>query len=142
MVNRKLGQSVRCDKKRKCAACDKLEQETTSGDNSNSGKSTGNLVRALDVIRRGSVLLVINSYRKRHPKDIEEYCVSDVHILTESCLKFGDLLISETQVCPVMEATTIASACNEVYGRNSLKPNTIGIIPKRWRDNQSKIANQ
>ncbi|KAG5866291.1 hypothetical protein JTB14_023254 [Gonioctena quinquepunctata] len=44
-----------------------------------------------------------------------------------------------------MEATTIASACNKVYRRNFLKPNTIGIIPKRgyrWRDNQSKIAIQ
>ncbi|KAG5889399.1 hypothetical protein JTB14_018273 [Gonioctena quinquepunctata] len=88
---------------------------------------------------------VAKNYNFHFQKEIEEYCISDVDILTESCLKFRDLLISETQVCPFMEATTIASACNKVYRRNFLKPNTIGIIPKRgyrWRDNQSKIAIQ
>ncbi|KAG5864370.1 hypothetical protein JTB14_034245 [Gonioctena quinquepunctata] len=88
---------------------------------------------------------VAENYNFHFQKEIEEYCISDVDILTESCLKFRDLLISETQVCPFMEATTIASACNKVYRRNFLKPNTIGIIPKRgyrWRDNQSKIAIQ
>ncbi|KAG5876882.1 hypothetical protein JTB14_007458 [Gonioctena quinquepunctata] len=74
---------------------------------------------------------VATNYVFHFQKEIEEYCISDVDILTESCLKFRDLLISETQVCPFMEATTIASTCNKVYRRNFLKPNTIGIIPKR-----------
>lgn len=78
-------------------------------------------------------------------KEIVDYCISDVDILAQSCLKFRDLVIKETNVCPFMEATTIASSCNKVFRRNFLKPNTIGIIPKRgyrWRDNQSKVAIQ
>ncbi|XP_018570577.2 uncharacterized protein LOC108910461 [Anoplophora glabripennis] len=78
-------------------------------------------------------------------KDIVEYCVSDVEILTRACLKFRQQLMETTNVCPFTEACTIASTCNKVFRRNFLKPNTIGIIPKsgyRWRDNQSKIAIQ
>jgi G:T-mismatch repair DNA endonuclease (very short patch repair protein) len=76
-------------------------------------------------------------------KDLVDYCVSDVLILTKACLEFRKQLITTTNVCPFTEATTIASACNKVFRRNFLKPNTIGIIPKngyRWRDQQSKIA--
>ncbi|KAG5873123.1 hypothetical protein JTB14_031627 [Gonioctena quinquepunctata] len=82
---------------------------------------------------------------KDERREIVEYCLSDVNILTQSCLRFRELLISETHVCPFMEANTIASACNKVNRRNFLKPNTIGIISKRgyrWRDNQSKITIQ
>ncbi|CAH1106576.1 unnamed protein product [Psylliodes chrysocephalus] len=76
-------------------------------------------------------------------KEIISYCMSDVDILTQACLKFRQLLLEETSVCPFMEATTIASTCNKVYRRNFLESNTIGIIPKRgyrWQDNQSTIA--
>ncbi|XP_018574075.1 uncharacterized protein LOC108913090 [Anoplophora glabripennis] len=55
---------------------------------------------------------------------------------------FRQQLLETGNVCPYTEACTIASACNKVYRRNFLQPNTIGIIPKggyRWRDNQSKI---
>ncbi|XP_023312382.1 uncharacterized protein LOC111692561 [Anoplophora glabripennis] len=78
-------------------------------------------------------------------RDLVEYCISDVEILTAACLKFRQQLMETGNVCPYTEACTIASACNKVYRRNFLKPNTIGIIPKggyRWRDNQSKIAIQ
>lgn len=78
-------------------------------------------------------------------KELTEYCVSDVDILTEACLKFRQQMITTTNVCPFSEACTIASACNKVFRRNFLKPNTIGIIPKggyRKRDNQSKVALQ
>lgn len=76
-------------------------------------------------------------------RDLVDYCVSDVEILAQSCLKFREQLIQTTNVCPFTEATTIASACNKIFRRNFLKPNTIGIIPKngyRWRNRQSKIA--
>lgn len=78
-------------------------------------------------------------------KEIVEYCVSDVEILTQACIKFRDLLMSVGNVCPFMEACTIASTCNKVFRRKYLTPQTIGIIPKagyRWRDTQSKIAVQ
>ena len=76
-------------------------------------------------------------------QDLVDYCVSDVEILSRACLKFREQLINTTNVCPFTEATTIASACNKVFRRNFLPPNTIGIIPKngyRWKDRQSKIA--
>lgn len=78
-------------------------------------------------------------------KEIVEYCISDVEILAAACLKFRQQLLDTGNVCPFTEACTIASACNRVFRRNFLRPNTIGIIPKngyRWRDNQSIIATQ
>ncbi|KAJ8962384.1 hypothetical protein NQ318_018368 [Aromia moschata] len=78
-------------------------------------------------------------------RDLVEYCISDVEILTAACLKFREQLLDTGNVCPFTEACTIASACNKVYRRNFLQPNTIGIIPRggyRWKDNQSKIAIQ
>ncbi|XP_023017938.1 uncharacterized protein [Leptinotarsa decemlineata] len=76
-------------------------------------------------------------------KEIEDYCISDVEILTAACLKFREQLLDATNVDPFLEASTIASACNKVFRRNFLKPETIGIIPKngyRLRDKQSQIA--
>lgn len=78
-------------------------------------------------------------------KEIVEYCISDVEILTKACLKFRQQLIDTSNVCPFFEACTVASTCNKVFRRNFLEPNTIGIIPKggyRFKDNQSKIALQ
>ena len=76
-------------------------------------------------------------------KEIIKYCINDVEILSEACLKFRKLLLDSCNVCPFTEATTIASTCNLVYRRNYLKDNQIAIIPKngyRWVDNQSISA--
>lgn len=51
-------------------------------------------------------------------KEILEYCVSDVNILAEACLKFREQLLKIGNVCPFTEATTIASTCNKVFRRN------------------------
>lgn len=78
-------------------------------------------------------------------RDIVEYCVSDVDILAQACIKFRELLLQQCNVCPFTDGCTIASACNKVFRRNFLKPNTIGIIPKngyRYSENQSKLAIQ
>ena len=78
-------------------------------------------------------------------KELVEYCVSDVEILAQACIKFRGLLLTAGNVCPLTEACTIASTCNKVFRRKYLSPDTIGIIPKggyRWTDNQSKIAVQ
>ncbi|CAH2005267.1 unnamed protein product [Acanthoscelides obtectus] len=64
-------------------------------------------------------------------KEIVEYCISDVEILTQACLKFRDLMKTETTVDPFQESTTIASCCNKVFRRNFLKPETIGGNSKR-----------
>ncbi|KAG5869865.1 hypothetical protein JTB14_031597 [Gonioctena quinquepunctata] len=78
-------------------------------------------------------------------RELVEYCIADVDILTKACLKFRDQLLTTTNVCPFIEATTIASACNKVFRRNFLNSNSIGVIPKngyRHSDKQSKIALQ
>lgn len=78
-------------------------------------------------------------------KELVNYCISDVDILTKACLKFRKMMIQETNVCPFSESVTIASSCHKVYRRNFLKPDTIGIVPRggyRYKNNQSKIAIQ
>lgn len=78
-------------------------------------------------------------------KEIFEYCLSDVEILAQACIKFRASFLQECNVDPFLEAVTIASACNLVFRRNFLKANTIGIVPKngyRAVDTQSKIALQ
>ncbi|CAH2021494.1 unnamed protein product [Acanthoscelides obtectus] len=67
-------------------------------------------------------------------KEIVEYCISDVEILTQACLKFRDLMKTETTVDPFQESTTIASCCNKVFRRNFLKPETIGPLCRRCQD--------
>jgi len=62
-----------------------------------------------------------------------------------ACLRFMNQFELETKVNPLLEATNIASACNLVFRRNFLKPETIGIIPRkgyRWSDVQSVEAIQ
>ena len=91
-----------------------------------------------------------NEQRSNHvvfdfKKELIEYCKSDTTILFESCKRFQQQMIDTTNVCPFSEATTIASTCNKVFRRNFLKPNSIGLIPKkgyRLTENQSKIALQ
>lgn len=88
---------------------------------------------------------VVNNYIFDFQKELVEYCISDVDILAQACIKFRSLFLTECNVDPFREATTIASACNLVFRRNYLKENTIGLIPKkgyRLVDNQSSIALQ
>lgn len=76
-------------------------------------------------------------------KELVDYCMSDVKILTAARLKFRAQMLETDIVCPFTEACTIASTCNKAFRRNFLKPGTIGIIPQngyRCHDNQSKIA--
>ena len=72
-----------------------------------------------------------------------EYCESDVNILREADMKLRELFIRETGVDPLVQATTIASACNLVYRRNFLPPETLALIPPggyRRHERQSVIA--
>ena len=88
---------------------------------------------------------VVKNYTFDFKKEILEYCISDVDILAQACLKFRSIFLQECNVDPFLEAVTIASACNLAFRRNFLKPNTIGIIPNggyRLADNQSAKAIQ
>ncbi|XP_028517608.1 uncharacterized protein LOC110247906 [Exaiptasia diaphana] len=75
--------------------------------------------------------------------EITEYCRSDVDILRKSCLEFRRLFMETTDIDPFAKCITIASACNLVFRKNFLQPNTIAIIPPlgyRPQDKQSAIA--
>ncbi|XP_031348773.1 uncharacterized protein LOC116174886 [Photinus pyralis] len=86
---------------------------------------------------------IAENYVFNFKEELIEYCVSDVDILAQSCLKFRQLMIKEGNVCPFTESVTLPGACNKIFRRGFMTPNTIGLIPKggyRHCDNQSKIA--
>jgi hypothetical protein len=67
----------------------------------------------------------------------------DVDILRRACLKFQKLLMEKTTVDPFRSAITIAATCMQVFRKNFLKKECIGLIPHqgyRHRERQSCIA--
>jgi hypothetical protein len=64
-------------------------------------------------------------------KELLKYCRSDVDILRKCVMRFRNDFLEITGVDPISTCTTIASACHQVFKRNFLEPNTIGIIPPR-----------
>ena len=76
-------------------------------------------------------------------KELELYCVSDVTILRQACMRFRDLFLNKTNVDPFLQANTIAATVNVVYRQNFLKESTISLIPEggyRRHEKQSAIA--
>ncbi|KAJ8019310.1 hypothetical protein HOLleu_42148 [Holothuria leucospilota] len=69
-------------------------------------------------------------------KELVAYCISDVDILRRCCLKFRSLFMDIT--CKEIDndvedekdegCITIASACNLVFRRNYMKPNSIAVF--------------
>ena len=87
--------------------------------------------------------LKARNYEFVFEREIEEYCRSDVDILRRSCLEFRRLFIETTDVDPFDKCITIASACNLVFRKNFLQPETIAIIPPHGytpQDKQSALA--
>ena len=78
-------------------------------------------------------------------REFYDYCVSDVLLLTEGCLKFRNLCIEQSKldvndigVDPFKKCITIASYCNYVYRRNFMPHNSIAIIPTNGYNPQQK----
>ena len=84
----------------------------------------------------------VNNYVFNFKKELYEYCLSDVNILTESVIKFCELFLNETEVDAFAESNTIAACCHIVYRRNYLKENTIPILSNSGYNHgcQSEIA--
>ena len=61
---------------------------------------------------------------------LESYCQSDVTVLRLACKTFRTLFKATGNIEVFLESVSIASACNKVFRRNFLKPDTIGIIPR------------
>ena len=76
-------------------------------------------------------------------KELLEYCISDVTILKEACLRFRKDFMSETKIDPFITNITLSQVCMDFYKSTYLKPNTIPIIPPQGYHNeerQSEIA--
>ena len=77
-------------------------------------------------------------------EELLKYCESDVKLLKEGCLKFVAEFEEIAGFNPLVEAVTIASACNLFWRREKLETDLIALEPQGgWRGNrinQSKIA--
>ena len=77
-------------------------------------------------------------------EELLKYCKSDVKLLKEGCLKFVAEFEEIAGFNPLVEAVTIASACNLFWRREKLETDLIALEPQGgWRGNrinQSKIA--
>ena len=74
---------------------------------------------------------------------LEQYCQNDVTVLREACQIFRRDFMEIGNIDVFLEAVTIASACNKVFRKQFLKPQTIGLIPTdgyRCNKNYSKKA--
>jgi hypothetical protein len=60
---------------------------------------------------------------------LKEYCQDDVTVLRQACLIFRRDFMENGNIDVLLEAVTIASACNKVLRKKFLKPETIGLIP-------------
>ena len=64
-------------------------------------------------------------------KELREYCVQDVNILREACMKFREIFLQVGSVDPFTEGVTIASTCSRVFRKNFLRDDCIGLIPHK-----------
>jgi len=58
------------------------------------------------------------NYTLNFQEELIKYCRQDVNILRMAFLRFMQQFQIETKVNPLLEAISIASACNLVYRRN------------------------
>ena len=68
-----------------------------------------------------------NVFDNRHV--LHQYCQDDVTVLRQACQMFRRDFIDVGNVDVFLESCTIASACNKVFCKRFLKPDTIGFIP-------------
>ena len=80
-------------------------------------------------------------------KEFEEYCCSDVCLLTEGCLAFRKINMEQSQtkekplgVDPFQVAFTLASLCNYLFRSFHMESETIGIIPENGYNPQQKTS--
>jgi hypothetical protein len=59
------------------------------------------------------------------------YCVDDVNVLRYACCAFRILFLKLIKMDPFREAITISPICNKVFRTVLMKPDAVGIIPRR-----------
>ena len=80
-------------------------------------------------------------------KELEEYCWSDVELLAEGCLRFGDINLKSSKksladpgIQPFMTNLTISSYCNTLYRRNFMPKDSIPWIPANGYNPNEKTS--
>ena len=63
-------------------------------------------------------------------EELLKYCKSDVKLLKEGCLKFVAEFEEIAGLNPLVEAVTIASACNLFWRREKLETDLIALEPQ------------
>ena len=58
-----------------------------------------------------------------------QYCQDDVTVLRQACHMFRRDFMEVGNLDVFLESCTIASACNKVFCKRFLKPETLGLIP-------------
>jgi len=82
-----------------------------------------------------------SNYVFNFKEEIRKYCIQDVNILRESCLRFRQIFLDETGTDP-FRYLTIASTVMALYKDKFLKPETIAIVPKHnYRGVQKPFSN-
>ena len=62
-------------------------------------------------------------------KELLKYCESDVNLLKEGCLSFLQEIKQEASFDTLIDAVTIASACNLYWRREKLEEDVIALEP-------------
>ncbi|KAK3745079.1 hypothetical protein QZH41_002614 [Actinostola sp. cb2023] len=73
-------------------------------------------------------------------KELLAYCIQDVMVMAQGCLKFRDLYVTLFRVDPFQECVTLAGTCLTVLKKNYLQKNVLAVVPPlgyRHRDVQS-----
>jgi hypothetical protein len=77
-------------------------------------------------------------------KEFEKYCVNDVNILAQGCLKFRKIIMHisktndlDTGIDPFRVSTTLASLVHFIYRRNFMKKDKIAVIPANGYSKQN-----
>jgi hypothetical protein len=60
---------------------------------------------------------------------LEQYCQDDVTVLRQTCPIIRREFMEVGNLDVFLESCTIASACNKVFRKRSLTPETVGLIP-------------
>ena len=59
-----------------------------------------------------------------------KYCIQDVNILGESCLKFRQLIAKQVDIDLFADCCTIASLTTRIWHTNFMPERTVGVLPE------------
>lgn len=80
-------------------------------------------------------------------KEIQDYCNSDVELLTMGCLEFRKIIMRQTRqhmggIDPFKHSITIASLCHYIFRNLFMIPSSIAVIPKLGYNPEQKTSNK